>query len=366
MTEAIRRKGSNMILNRKLDRNSQQTLRAQITEILSAEFAQLPPGASLPSGTELRRRFQVAYMTITHALDDLVLRNEIVRIHGKGTFTATRGPRIIYCLIQSPDAVSGSAALLLNGALRRAHELDIRLVTHHVSLSGRSDEIDWPNMERLPEYAAVIVWGLWYHRIFDFLNQRHCRVAYIDPYNEIDGLALHKIEGFHRLVISRATAVDEAVRRLREAGRRRIFLYHHESHEDNTTRAGFRAALRKYDLEFSSKLELYSANTFNDAYQNFLSMATRGYVYDAVVAQKPVQALGCLQALRQQNIRVPEDISLVALEDDPQLAIHPVGISVIDSNLEGAGAEAVQTLAANPREPIAKQIDFKLINRHSI
>ncbi len=355
-----------MDLNRELDRNGQATLRTQIAEILSTEFARLPPGSPLPSGTELRQRFQVAYMTITHALDDLVLRNEIVRIHGKGTYTATRGPRVIYCLTQSPEAVSGNAALLLTGALRQARELDIRLVTHHVSLTGRGDEIDWTNMERLPEYAAVIVWGLWYHRVFDFLNHRHCRVVYIDPYNEIDGLARHKIEEFHRLVISRAAAVDEAVRRLHEAGRRKIFLYHHEPHEDNTVRAGFRAALAKHQLEFSSKLELYSANTFNDAYQNLLSMSTRGYVYDAVIAQKPVQALGCFQALRQCGIQVPEDISLVALEDEPQLSTHPIGITVIDPNLEGAGAEAVRVLAANGRERVEKQIAFKLINRHSI
>ena len=68
------------------------SLHSQLVAGLSAEFGKLPPGTLLLSTAALKKRFNVAYMTVTRALDELVLRGEIVRFQGKGTFTATRIP----------------------------------------------------------------------------------------------------------------------------------------------------------------------------------------------------------------------------------------------------------------------------------
>jgi GntR family transcriptional regulator len=60
----------------------------QLQEILEGVIADLEPGALLPSERLLAERYGVARATVTQAIDDLVSRGLVYRVHGSGTFVA--------------------------------------------------------------------------------------------------------------------------------------------------------------------------------------------------------------------------------------------------------------------------------------
>ncbi|WP_258341945.1 GntR family transcriptional regulator [Saccharopolyspora gregorii] len=66
---------------------------AQLREILrELAAAQLPPGAALPSERDLTLRYGVSRLTVREAIGQLVSEGLLVRVRGKGTFTAR--PRV--------------------------------------------------------------------------------------------------------------------------------------------------------------------------------------------------------------------------------------------------------------------------------
>jgi GntR family transcriptional regulator len=60
----------------------------QLQEILEGVVSALDPGAVLPSERLLARRYGVARATVTQAIDGLVSRGLVYRVHGSGTFVA--------------------------------------------------------------------------------------------------------------------------------------------------------------------------------------------------------------------------------------------------------------------------------------
>jgi GntR family transcriptional regulator len=60
----------------------------QLQEILEGVVAALEPGALLPSERLLAERYGVARATVTQAVEGLVSRGLVYRVHGSGTFVA--------------------------------------------------------------------------------------------------------------------------------------------------------------------------------------------------------------------------------------------------------------------------------------
>ena len=60
----------------------------QLQEILEGVIAALQPGALLPSERLLAERYGVARATVTQAVEGLVSRGLVYRVHGSGTFVA--------------------------------------------------------------------------------------------------------------------------------------------------------------------------------------------------------------------------------------------------------------------------------------
>ena len=60
----------------------------QLQEILEGVIAGLEPGALLPSERLLAERYGVARATVTQAVEGLVSRGLVYRVHGSGTFVA--------------------------------------------------------------------------------------------------------------------------------------------------------------------------------------------------------------------------------------------------------------------------------------
>ncbi len=88
-----------------------------------------------------------------------------------------------------------------------------------------------------------------------------------------------------------------------------------EAEEFAQRRRGYRTALEKHGIPYDETLMLYGDRSFQSGYRivkqhcDLISKAT------ALFAHTDVMALGALDALREMNLRVPEDIALVGYDD---------------------------------------------------
>lgn len=343
------------------------TLHRQLVEGLSAEFAALPPGSSIPGTAELKCRFGIAGMTVTRALDELVLRNEIVRFRGRGSFTASNQVRTIYYLIPCPPEVRYRPSAIFDGALQQARQSGIRLLTLPVTRNNTLGDVDWATLEKLPDYAAVIVSSLPdYRYVFDLLKQKNCRVVLVNSRPEYEERMAADIAVFHQIFPSRRLAVAHAVELLVRAGRKRLMLLHEGATWRNPIREAFREALTANGLKFDPNLELYSADDAAFCRGRLEMQLVAELEFDGIIAYYASQALAAFRLLTDRGVRIPEDLSIVSLADHPMLETNTVGISAVDLDGERIGRTAVRILSERHATPARETIDFVTIIRNSI
>lgn len=88
-----------------------------------------------------------------------------------------------------------------------------------------------------------------------------------------------------------------------------------EGSEYQQRRRGYRNALETHHIPYDESLILYGDRSFQSGYD--LVMQNRGLLdtVTAVFVHTDVMALGVLEALKERNIKVPEDIALVGYDD---------------------------------------------------
>lgn len=351
----------------KLNRDdSENSLHEQLVRGLSAEFALLPPETRLPSAPELKERFNVAYMTVTRALDELADRGEIVRIRGRGSFTANRKLDTVYVLTPCPSTVWNKDTSVLDGAMEEARKLGITVRSIYATLSNNPPDIHIPSLERIPEGAAVVVPGQWYCHLFEWLKQRRCHVAYID--DDCVGCAYieRRYPEWHRIMPPRARTAAEAVRVLKNSGRKRILLLHHSTMHMDAVPRGFREGLAAVNLPFDPRLEIHLWGDLLRIQSELHMLYLDEVKFDAMVTQSALYALAAVEMMLSHGIRVPEDVAVVSLQDSPLLATCAVPVSAFDPNRPGTGMTAVRILASTSAAPVRTTVDFKFFKRKSI
>ena len=359
-----------MLMNQKfqLDRGQDAApIHRQLVDGLSAEFAHLPPGSPIPGTQTLQKRFGVAYMTVTRALDELVLRNEIVRFRGKGSFTAAGRVRTIYFLLPCPPEVKPMQSPFLDGVWDQAQRSGIRVRSFPVANHDSIGDIDWHLMQTLPEYASVIISSMSiYHWVLDFLIERHCRIVIVNNQTEWCQCDAGQVARCHQVFVDRRALMKTAVRLLAEAGRKRILLIHEGPSLSNPLRVSYRESLREFGLVYDPELELYSPDHYAITRGRLEMMLNMYAGIDAVLCVYASQALAAWNLLKSLGRKVPEDLSLVSLEDHVSLAANEVGIAAVQIDLCKAGQAAVQILAENHEKPVSRSIGITVDPRGSI
>ncbi|HEI8866325.1 TPA: LacI family DNA-binding transcriptional regulator [Serratia odorifera] len=117
-----------------------------------------------------------------------------------------------------------------------------------------------------------------------------------------------------------AFASESACRYLLGKGHRNIALLI-DSEDDiasNQMVEGYRNVLQNYSLPFNRQL-MVSAN--NDIEQALLTLINSFTKYSAIIAKRDCYAAEAMRLLREFNIAVPQEVSLVSLEDSPLASV---------------------------------------------
>lgn len=179
------------------------------------------------------------------------------------------------------------------------------------------------------------------------------------------------LAGIPSIVIDNRTAMRKMVFHLiQRHERRRIAYIGGPSHNDEARArlAGYRAALELAQLPFDPALTetgQFSMPTGREAMKHVLA---RTRDIDAVVAANDYMALGALDELAAQGLRVPEDVLVAGFDDAPVARFAPRSLSTVAQPIEEMAELALEVLLrcmeGAPVAPVSC-LDVQLVLRES-
>jgi LacI family transcriptional regulator len=105
---------------------------------------------------------------------------------------------------------------------------------------------------------------------------------------------------------------------------------------------GYISALKEYDSSYHSEYVSLGMHGEEPAHKLTTQLLTLPEPPTAIFAMSDIQAVGCIQAIREAGLRVPEDISVIGF-DDVQLS-HYIGLTTVRQHLEQSGYLGMQLL----------------------
>jgi DNA-binding LacI/PurR family transcriptional regulator len=127
--------------------------------------------------------------------------------------------------------------------------------------------------------------------------------------------------------------------------RRIAFLAGPADNEDSYWReAGYRDALRAHGIEDDPAL--HGVGAFDDKQGQAATerLLRQGVPFDAVFAGDDEAAMGCIQALTQAGVRVPEDVAVVGFDDVLFARLMTPRLTTVRAPIETAGRQAAAML----------------------
>ena len=130
-------------------------------------------------------------------------------------------------------------------------------------------------------------------------------------------------KSYHCVAINNVGAVKSLVEHLCRRGIRDIvYLMHgHDIYNFEERRAGFRTGLRKHGIEVTSQSFFRTAATIVGIENRVKEYLEEGNHPEAFICENYQVTLGTMQALDRQGLHVPEDISLVGVDEIPEFAM---------------------------------------------
>lgn len=99
--------------------------------------------------------------------------------------------------------------------------------------------------------------------------------------------------------------------------------------------AGYKRALREYSLAPDESLMVTGLHGYQEAKTMTYQLLDQSVSFTAIFAMSDHQALGCMEALRERGLQVPDDISVIGY-DDLEMSYH-VGLTTVRQHLELSG-----------------------------
>ena len=145
--------------------------------------------------------------------------------------------------------------------------------------------------------------------------------------------------GVSHVVIDDYSASYHAVRHLIDQGCKRI------AHFTNVEKIniykerlrGYRMALLDNGLPFDPRLVVESDLQMEDGRSSMKHLLSQGELPDAVFSSSDLGAIGALQVLKENNIRVPEQVALVGFSNEPFTMFCDPPLTTIDQHCKQMG-----------------------------
>lgn len=93
---------------------------------------------------------------------------------------------------------------------------------------------------------------------------------------------------------------------------------------------GYLKALEKYSIPFREELVITSRLMEKDGIENAKAILNLPYKVDGLFSANDIAAIGAMQYLKQQGVRIPQDIAVVGFSNEPVSALVDPALTTID------------------------------------
>ena len=326
-----------------------------------------PINARLPSEEELAGRFKVARGTVRQAIQRLEKEGVVETVHGVGTFarrttefSATRMVSFIYTDTMLDPFTNEFYLPILSGAVKEARKHRIKVLYTFFSPEEmlEDEELFFSHigdgciiMRRVPE------------RTMARLHENSI------PFVLIGNVAHETAE--NAVIADNVTGGRLATEHLLRLGHRRIL---HLSHDMDTVsgpsrQQGYLDALAEAGIPHDRRLVIRCDKERRSLYRKLDGLRAKGVEYTAVFAASDHRAILALDYFRDHGIRVPEDVSVIGM-DDLSISSHPpYNLTTVRVDKERMGRETVdlmlRILQTPGRPPQTITTDVALVERES-
>ena len=351
-------------------KENKKSVHTQLTDELRSQALRMATGDKLPSENMLCRRYQLARMTVSKALNELVNEGIVYRKQGKGTFVNEPTATPVYFLIPYAGTLqSGNVALngVYSGVLQEAKERNIKTELLVASPTNQRKDIDWELFNSMRPGSKILIYGFWFARLFDLLKAKNCRVVFINPQWECEEALAAITSSWYSLVIDRVNAIHRVIKYLHNTGCGRVAFIHNISHCMNPFILGYEQALKNEGVSLCRQLTIYCLDTYLDAYNNVDNMLLLRdkYPFDAIITSTPNQMLGAIQSLLDNSIKTPGEVALFCLQDDSSIEHGALPISALNIPYYETGRRAMRVFASHSYDSGREIIQCDIIERAS-
>ncbi|ULL15324.1 GntR family transcriptional regulator [Paenibacillus sp. H1-7] len=336
------------------------------------------PDERIPSENELAARFRVSRITIKNALSALMEEGIIYRIQGKGSFVAKdkSGEVPVYSSSPSgrlvaylmPRLDNRFTARLLNGIENQLAEEGYHLL---FSETGDSQEAEKELMTRMVQLhvKGVIIYpshGQTYNEEILKLILNGFPVVVVDRY--LKGVETNYVSSDH------SEGAFDACSHLIQLGHRRIGFV--STKPEGTTSIedrlnGYERGLFEYSILIDRHMRLMNLDRKKvnmiytegmgdtDSKEQIKLFLRNNPDITALLAVNTAVGLTLMEAVKEMSIRIPEDLSVVFLDDYELSSFTAIPPTCVSQEEYSVGREAVKLLVSimeNPRQKRRKVV----------
>ena len=146
-------------------------------------------------------------------------------------------------------------------------------------------------------------------------------------------------------------AAKTAIEQLVTMGHRKIVLIGGHREDSGVAYLRYKGCLeafQKHDIEFDEVLDYESVRfSFEDGYRAVRNLLARGREFTAIFAMADVMAIGAIRALRDAELKVPEDVSVMGFDGLAVGEYTVPTLSTIRQSVEAMAQRSVDILLEN-------------------
>jgi LacI family transcriptional regulator/LacI family repressor for deo operon, udp, cdd, tsx, nupC, and nupG len=154
------------------------------------------------------------------------------------------------------------------------------------------------------------------------------------------------------VAIDNLKAIKKAVKYLIDSGHTKILHFAGPNYSSHTQERieGFRHAFSESTLVFNKEMIVHIGSKYEDSFRKTIEYFKDKNKKDyptAIVCFNDMQALAVMAALKELNIKIPDDISIVGNDDIYYAKIYPVPLTTIRAPQREIGKKAAEILIRN-------------------
>lgn len=335
-----------------------------VEEHIRQQITQRKITSKLPGERTLARDLGYSYMTIRKAIENLVAEGILYKVPTKGTFVADRKQQktktgtIGYFL---DSRIAGGLSSPYYSMIFNA--LEKETTRNGYSLIYFSDN-DPPNLRKVFKKMDGII-ATCFPRVEPLIQEMKERV----PIVVIDNSAADKT--IPSVIIDNFSAMIVAVDHLCSLGHERIgFMTGLEDSDVGKNRyAGYLSGLSKNGIDKDPELVFRGNYTFRSGVGGVEYFLTLEQMPTAILCANDSMALGAINRLYQEDVKVPEEVSVIGFDDidiSSQIVPPLTTISVpVDKIAERAFGLLKSLIKGNTLDNRHVALAAKLVNRET-